>query len=65
MRWRINHMDLKIAFLNWIIEGEVYIEKIHGFEVHGRDSHVCRLNKSLYIFKQEPRACYSKIDGYL
>jgi hypothetical protein len=48
MRWEIHHMDVKTSFLNGIIEEEVYIQKPYGFEVHGRDSHVCRLNKSFY-----------------
>jgi hypothetical protein len=56
MRWRIHQMDVKTTFLNGIIEEEVYIEKPQVFEVHGRESHVCRLNKSLYELKQEPKA---------
>jgi hypothetical protein len=52
-------------FLNGVIEEEVYIEQPQGFEVHGRDSHVCRLRKALYGLKQAPRAWYSRIDGYL
>ena len=43
----------------------MYIEQPRGFEVHGRDSHVCRLKKELYRHKQASRAWYSKIDGYL
>jgi hypothetical protein len=43
MRWRIHQMDVKTTFLNEIIEEEVYIEKPQGFEVHERESHVCRL----------------------
>jgi hypothetical protein len=43
----------------------VYIEQPLGFEVHGRDSHVCRLKKELYGLKQAPRAWYSRIDAYL
>jgi hypothetical protein len=54
-------MDVKTMFLNVIIEEEVYIEKPQGFEVHGRDSHVCRLNKSLYRLKQAPRAWYPRL----
>jgi len=65
MRWRVHQIDVKINFLNMIIEEEVYIEKPHAFEVHGRDSHVFRLNKSLYRLKQEARAWYSRIDRYL
>jgi hypothetical protein len=65
MRWRIHQMDVKTNFLNGIIEEEVYIEKPQGFEVHGRESHVCRLKKSLYGLKHAPRAWYSRIDRYL
>jgi hypothetical protein len=54
MRWRIHQMDVKTTFLNGIIEEEVYIEKPQGFEVHGRESHVCRIKKSLYRLKQHP-----------
>jgi hypothetical protein len=63
--WQIHQMDVKTTFLNGVIEEEVYIEQPQGFEVHGRDSHVCRLRKALYGLKQAPRAWYSRIDGYL
>ena len=50
-------MDVKTAFLNGLIEEEVYIEQSLGFEVHGRESHVCRLKKSLnkgkFVFFRE------------
>jgi hypothetical protein len=65
MGWRIHQMDVKTTFLNGIIEGEVYIEQLQGFEVNGMESHVCRLKKDLYGLKQAPRASYSRIDGYL
>jgi hypothetical protein len=65
MKWSIIQMDVKKVFINEIIEEEVYIEQPQDFEVHGRDSHVCRLKKALYGLKQAPRAWYSKIDGYL
>ena len=58
-------MDVKTAFLNGLIEEEVYIEQPLGFEVHGRESHVCRLKKALYGLKQGPRAWYLRIDAYL
>jgi hypothetical protein len=54
MWWRIYHMDVNTAFLNGIIEEEVYIEQPQGFEVHGRDSHVCSLKKALYGLKKAP-----------
>eukprot|EP00253_Pinus_taeda_P020507 PITA_20507 len=58
-------MDVKTAFLNGFIQEEVYIEQPQGFEVHGKESHVCRLKKALYGLKQAPRAWYSRIDTYL
>jgi hypothetical protein len=65
MGWKIHQMDVKTAFLNGLIEEEVYIEQPLGFEVHGRESHVCRLKKALYGLKQALRAWYSRIDSYL
>jgi hypothetical protein len=58
MKWKLHQMDVKIAFLNGVIEEEVYIEKPQGFEVEDRKSHVCRL-------KQAPRAWYGHIDIFL
>jgi hypothetical protein len=51
MGWRIHQMDVKTTFLNGVIEEEVYIEQPQGFEVHGREYHVCRLKKALYRLK--------------
>jgi hypothetical protein len=65
MGWKIHQMDVKMTFLNGIIEEEVYIEQSEGFKVQGRDSHVCRLKRALYGLKQAPRAWYSRIDSYL
>ena len=57
-------MDVKTAFLNCIIEEEVYIEHPKGFEIFKSDSHVCRLKRALYGLKQAPRAWYTWIDNY-
>jgi hypothetical protein len=65
MGWKIHQMDVKTTFLNGIIEEEVYIEKSSGFEISGKESHVCMLKKALYGLKQASRAWYSRIDGYL
>jgi hypothetical protein len=40
-------MDVKTTFLNGLIEEEAYINQLRGFEVHGRETHVCRLKKAL------------------
>ena len=63
--WKLHQMDVKTTFLNGKIEEEVYIEQPEGFELHGKESHVCKLKKALYGLKQAPRAWYAKIDNYL
>ena len=55
MKWKIHQMDVKTAFLNGVVEEEVYVEQPIRFETHDRESHVCRLKKALYGLKQEPR----------
>jgi hypothetical protein len=65
MGWNLHQMDVKTTFLNGAIEEEVYIEQPQGFEVHSRDTHICRLKKSLYGLKQAPRAWYARMDNYL
>jgi hypothetical protein len=44
---------------------EEYNELPQGFEVHDRETHVCKLKKSLYGLVQTPRAWCSRIDSYL
>jgi hypothetical protein len=64
-KWKLHQMDVKTAFLNGVIEEEVYIEQPQGFEVEDRKTHVCRLKKGLYGLKQAPRAWYGRIDSFL
>ena len=47
MKWKIHQMDVKTAFLNGVVEEEVYVEQPLGFETHDRESHVCILKKAL------------------
>ena len=65
MGWEIHQMDVKTAFLNGVIEEEVYIEQQEGFETHEQETYVCRLKKAWYGLKQAPRAWYGQIDNYL
>ena len=57
MGWKLHQMDVKTAFLNGIVEEEVYIEQPEGFFVHG-EYHVCKLKNYLYGLNQEPHAWY-------
>jgi hypothetical protein len=51
MKWKLHQMEVKIVFLNGVIEEEVYIEQPQGFEVEDRKTHVCKLKKDLYGLK--------------
>ena len=53
--WHIHQMDVKTSFLNGVIEEEVYIEKLEGFDVENKETHVCKLHRALYGLKQAPR----------
>lgn len=44
-------MDVKTAFLNGVVEEEIYIEKAEGFEKYNRETHVCILRRALYGVK--------------
>ena len=51
MKWKIHQMDVKTTFLNGVVEEEVYEEQPLKFETHDRQTHVCKLKKSLYRLK--------------
>ncbi|GJR62872.1 putative ribonuclease H-like domain-containing protein [Tanacetum coccineum] len=53
----IYQMDVKTAFLNGELKEEVYVSQPEGFVDQDNPSHVYKLKKSLYGFKQAPRAC--------
>jgi hypothetical protein len=65
MKWKLHQMDVKTTLLNGVIEEEVYIEQLQGFEVEDMKTHVCKLNKALYRLKKDPRAWYGRIDSFL
>jgi hypothetical protein len=65
MKWKLHQMDVNKAFLNGVIEEEVYIKKPQGFEVEDIKSHVYKMKKALYGLKQATRAWYGRIDGFL
>jgi hypothetical protein len=52
MGWGVHQMDVKTAFLNGVVEEEVYVEQSEGFEISDRETHVCRLRRALYELKQ-------------
>ncbi|CAK8535812.1 unnamed protein product [Lathyrus sativus] len=58
-------MDVKSAFLNGIIEEEVYVHQPPGFESDKFPEHVFKLKKTLYGLKQAPRAWYERLSNFL
>jgi len=63
--WKLYHLDVKSAFLNGLLQEEIYVDQPEGFQVAGMEDKVYRLHKALYGLKQAPRAWYSKIDDHL
>jgi len=40
MGWKLHQMDVKTAFLNGVVDQEVYIEQPRGFIIHESESRV-------------------------
>ena len=55
------HLDVKTTFLHGDLEDEIYMEHLKGFVATDQEHLVCRLKKSLYGLKQEPRQRYKKV----
>jgi hypothetical protein len=58
-------MDMKSAFLNGVIQEEVYVREPPYFESAKYPDRVCKLSKSLYGLKQAPRAWYARLKTFL
>ena len=61
---KVYQMDVKYAFLNDILEEEVYIKQLEGFVDPNNKNRVCRLHKDLYGLKRSPRAWYERLHNY-
>ncbi|KAK6118919.1 hypothetical protein DH2020_047337 [Rehmannia glutinosa] len=64
-QWKIYQMDVKSAFLNGLLEKEVYVEQLLGFELKTIGDKVYKLKKALYGLKQSPRAWYNTLSQFL
>jgi len=51
----VHQMDVKTAFLNGELDEKIYMDQPDGFVVKGDERKVCKLLKSLYGLKQEPK----------
>lgn len=58
-------MDVKSAFLNEILNEEVYIKQPYGFEDSHFLKHIFKLKKAFYGLKQAPRPWYDRLTKFL
>ena len=63
--FKVYQMDVKSAFLNGILNEEVYVEQPPGFQDHTVPNSVFKLDKALYGLKQAPRAWYETLTKFL
>ena len=61
----LHQLDVKTAFLHGELEEQIFMKQPEGFEVAGKESHVCRLKRSLYGLKQSPRQWYKRFDSFM
>jgi hypothetical protein len=63
--FKLHQMDVKSAFLNGVLEEEVYVRRPPGFESEKYPHQVYKLRKALYGFKQTPKAWYGRLRVFL
>jgi hypothetical protein len=57
--WRLRQLDVQNVFLQGVLEEEVYMRQLPGYENKETPHFVCKLDKEIYGLKQAPRAWYS------
>ena len=65
LNFKLHQMDVKTAFLNGVLQEEVFVEQPKGFEDPHFPNHVYKLKKALYGLKQAPRAWYDRLSTHL
>jgi hypothetical protein len=58
-------MNMKSAFLNGVIQEQVYVMQPPGFESPKYPDRVYKLSKDLYGLKQAPQAWYARLKTFL
>ena len=65
LNFKLYQMDVKSAFLNGMLQEEVYVEQPKGFVDPHRPDDVYKLKRALYVLKQASRAWYDGLTTYL
>jgi len=63
--FKLFQMDVKSAFLNGIVNEEIYVSQPPGFEDHKYPEYVYKLKKALYGLKQAPCQWYERLSLFL
>jgi hypothetical protein len=63
--FKLHQMDVKSAFVNRVLEEQVYVRQPPGFESEKYPHQVYKLWKALYGLKHTPRAWYGRLRGFL
>jgi hypothetical protein len=63
--FKLHQMDVKSAFLNGVLEEEVYVRQPPGFESEMYPHRLYKLRKVLYGLKQAARDWYGRLRGFL
>ncbi|KAL0439318.1 UNVERIFIED_CONTAM: Copia protein [Sesamum latifolium] len=60
--YEIWKMDVKTAFLNSSVKEEIFMDQQEGFTAVGKEQKVCRLQRSIYGFKQASQSWNTRFD---
>ena len=60
----IHQMDVKTAFLNGVIDCDLYMEQPDGYCDLNKPEYVCKLKKGIYGLKQAARCWNGRIDDF-
>ena len=62
---KLHHVDVSTAFLNGVLEEEVYMRQPEGYTNPEEEHLVCKLSKSIYGLKQSPRCWNTALHTHL